>query len=38
VTNGGYYVKRQLRQPSGVAADPRAAEALWKASEAAVGS
>jgi NAD(P)-dependent dehydrogenase (short-subunit alcohol dehydrogenase family) len=37
VTNGGYYVKRQLRQPSGVAADPATAAALWAASVAATG-
>jgi NAD(P)-dependent dehydrogenase (short-subunit alcohol dehydrogenase family) len=34
VTNGGYYVKRQLRQPSSITADPAA---LWEASVAAVG-
>jgi NAD(P)-dependent dehydrogenase (short-subunit alcohol dehydrogenase family) len=34
VTDGGYYVKRQLRQPSGITADPAA---LWEASVAAVG-
>jgi len=37
LTNGGYYVKRKLVQPSGVAADPAAAAALWAASAAAVG-
>ncbi len=35
VTNGGYYVKRQLRQPAGIAADQAAAAALWDASLAA---
>jgi daunorubicin C-13 ketoreductase len=37
VENGGYYVKRQLRRPNAVAADPAVASALWTASEAAVG-
>ncbi|OLB75007.1 MAG: hypothetical protein AUI14_22000 [Actinobacteria bacterium 13_2_20CM_2_71_6] len=37
LTNGGYYYKRQLLQPSPNAADPALAAALWKASEAAVG-
>ena len=37
LTNGGYYVKRQLRRPSGIAADPAAASALWEASRTAVG-
>jgi len=37
VTNGGYYVKRQLKQPAGIAADPAAAAALWKASVEATG-
>jgi NAD(P)-dependent dehydrogenase (short-subunit alcohol dehydrogenase family) len=37
VTNGGYYVKRQLKQPAGVAADPAAAAALWEASVVATG-
>src|SRR2546429_196958 len=37
VTNGGYYVKRHLKQPAGIAADPAAAAALWKASVEATG-
>jgi hypothetical protein len=37
VTNGGYYVKRQLQQPAGIAADPAAAATLWTASAAATG-
>ena len=37
LANGGYYVKRQLRRPSGIAADPAAASALWEASRTAVG-
>jgi NAD(P)-dependent dehydrogenase (short-subunit alcohol dehydrogenase family) len=34
---GGYYVKRQLRQPEGSAADPQLAARLWDASMTAVG-
>jgi hypothetical protein len=30
-------VKRQLKQPAGIAADPAAAAALWKASVEATG-
>jgi NAD(P)-dependent dehydrogenase (short-subunit alcohol dehydrogenase family) len=37
VTTGGYYVKRQLQQPAGIAADPAAAATLWTASAAATG-
>ena len=36
LTDGGYYVKRKLTQPYGIAAEPTAAEALWDASLAAV--
>lgn len=35
--SGGYYVKRQLRQPAPSAADPRLAVRLWDASLDAVG-
>jgi len=37
ITNGGYYVKRRLQQPAGIAADPAAGAALWETSVAAVG-
>jgi len=37
LTDGGYYVKRKLAQPRGIAADPGAAETLWETSLAAVG-
>jgi daunorubicin C-13 ketoreductase len=37
ITQGGYYVKRQLRQPTGPAADPHLAARLWEASAKAVG-
>jgi NAD(P)-dependent dehydrogenase (short-subunit alcohol dehydrogenase family) len=37
LTNGGYYVKRKLTQPRGIAADPVAAKTLWESSLAAVG-
>jgi len=35
--DGGYYVDRRRRSPSAAAADPAKADALWSASEAAVG-
>ena len=35
LTDGGYYIKRTLVRPSGVAADPAIAAALWTASETA---
>lgn len=35
LTGGGYYIKRRLARPSGAAANPAAAAALWSASEAA---
>ncbi len=37
VDNGGYYVKRQRRQPSARASDPVLAARLWAASARAVG-
>ncbi len=37
LTNGGYYVDRKPREPSGVANDPKAAALLWETSTAAVG-
>jgi NAD(P)-dependent dehydrogenase (short-subunit alcohol dehydrogenase family) len=37
ITQGGYYVKRQLRQPVPYAADPDLAANLWEASAKAVG-
>jgi NAD(P)-dependent dehydrogenase (short-subunit alcohol dehydrogenase family) len=37
LTNGGYYTKRNLVAPTGIAADPTVAAALWEASAAAVG-
>jgi NAD(P)-dependent dehydrogenase (short-subunit alcohol dehydrogenase family) len=37
VTQGGYYIKRQLRQPAPAAADPELAARLWEASAKAVG-
>jgi len=37
LTNGGYYTKRELSQPDGIAAEPAAAAALWEASRSAVG-
>jgi daunorubicin C-13 ketoreductase len=35
--DGGYYVNRRRRSPSRAASDPATADALWTASEAAVG-
>ncbi|HEU0241451.1 MAG TPA: SDR family NAD(P)-dependent oxidoreductase [Micromonosporaceae bacterium] len=35
--DGGYYVDRRRRSPSAAASDPAKADALWAASEAAVG-
>jgi daunorubicin C-13 ketoreductase len=37
LTQGGYYVKRRLRQPTPYAADPDLAAHLWQASIKAVG-
>jgi NAD(P)-dependent dehydrogenase (short-subunit alcohol dehydrogenase family) len=37
LTDGGYYYKRALAQPRGIAAEPAAAQALWEASLKAVG-
>jgi NAD(P)-dependent dehydrogenase (short-subunit alcohol dehydrogenase family) len=37
LTQGGYYIKRQLRQPVPAAADPDLAARLWDASAKAVG-
>jgi NAD(P)-dependent dehydrogenase (short-subunit alcohol dehydrogenase family) len=37
LTNGGYYVKRALARPRGIAADPAAAQLLWETSLSAVG-
>jgi NAD(P)-dependent dehydrogenase (short-subunit alcohol dehydrogenase family) len=37
ITQGGYYVKRQLRRLGGYAADPDLAARLWEASAKAVG-
>jgi NAD(P)-dependent dehydrogenase (short-subunit alcohol dehydrogenase family) len=36
LTNGGYYVKRKLKQPSVPTRSPETAAALWTASESAV--
>jgi NAD(P)-dependent dehydrogenase (short-subunit alcohol dehydrogenase family) len=37
LTDGGYYIKRRLREPVPAAADPRRAALLWEASARAVG-
>ncbi|MBO0868031.1 MAG: SDR family NAD(P)-dependent oxidoreductase [Micromonosporaceae bacterium] len=37
LTNGGYYAKRRLRQPTRPTGDPKFAAQLWEASTAAVG-